>query len=156
MTLVPPRSLAALAPIPGLPVARGRLLRAVVATVADASTSDNQAYYAGFEDTSGGGLRGGLYESIATGAGQVLIVRRLAFVPGVWITGSLVVDGQAVDGQVKVTAPRGLSGTVAFFGSKVVARIGRRTIKTSIGHVLRTRLARAAPPPAAAAAFRLP
>lgn len=156
LTLVPPRSLDAVAPVPGMPGRRGRALRAALATVADAATSDNQAYYAGFDDTAGGGLRGGAYESIATGRGQVLILRRLEYVPGVWLTGSVLVNGQTVDGIVKMTAPGELSGRVAFFGSKIVARIGRRTLKTTIGHLLRTRLARPETRPRAVLPFRLP
>jgi pimeloyl-ACP methyl ester carboxylesterase len=157
MTLTPARSLAEVAPVPGLPGRRGRVLRAALATVADASTSDNQAYYAGFDDTGGGGLRGGMFESIATGQGQVLILRRLEYVPGVWLTGSVLVDGRQLDGIVKVTAPAGQpEGRVAFFGNRVVARLGRRTLKTTIGHLLRTRLARTGARPAAVSTFRLP
>ncbi|MCW2990187.1 MAG: hypothetical protein JWM73_781, partial [Solirubrobacterales bacterium] len=76
---------------------------------------------------------------------------------GVWLTGSVLVDGSHLDGIVKVTAPAGRpAGRVAFFGTKIVARLGGRTVRTTIGHVLRTRLARAPARPAASSAFRLP
>lgn len=157
MALVPPRSLAAVAPVPGLSGARGRVLRATLSTIADASTSDNEAYYAGFDDTGAGGLRGGMFESITTGKGQVLVLRRLEYVPGVWLTGSVLVDGRRLDGIVKVTAPAGQpDGRVAFFGDKVVARLDGTTVRTTVGHLIRTRLAKAASRPAASAAFRLP
>ncbi|MCW2990318.1 MAG: alpha/beta fold hydrolase, partial [Solirubrobacterales bacterium] len=121
MVLVPPASLAAVAPVPGLPASRGRILRATLNTIADASTSDNEAYYAGFDNTGAGGLRGGFFESITTGRGQVLVLRRLEYVPGVWLTGSVLVDGSHLDGIVKVTAPAGRpAGRVAFFGTKIV------------------------------------
>jgi pimeloyl-ACP methyl ester carboxylesterase len=142
LTLVPPLSLGAVTPVPGLPGRRGKVLRAAMNTVGDASTSDNQAYYAGFDDTSGGGLRGGAFDVIATGRGQVLIMRRLEYVPGVWLTGSVLVDGAHLRGIVKVTAPDGLGGRVAFFGRKAVARLGGRTVKSTIGHMVRTRLGR--------------
>jgi pimeloyl-ACP methyl ester carboxylesterase len=156
MTLTPPRSVSELAPVPGLPLRRGRVLRAVLSTIADASTSDNEAYYAGFQDTSRGGLRGGLYHSLSTTSGQVLVLRRLEYVPGLWLTGSILVAGQTIHGQVKVTAPGQPDGRVAFFGSKVVGRLAGRTLKTTVGHLLRTRLARSADPPAAHAALRRP
>lgn len=152
LTLVPPRSLADVRVVPGLPTRPGRIVRAAVSTVADASTSDNEAYYAGFQDTSGGGLRGGFFESITTGRGQVLVLRALRFVPGVTVTGSVLVDGRRLRGIVKVTPPRGEpGGRIAFFGDRVVARLGGRTVKTSVAHVLRTRLARTAARPAAVA-----
>jgi pimeloyl-ACP methyl ester carboxylesterase len=141
LTLVPPLSLAGVARVPGLPGERGRVLRAVFNTVADVSYSDNEAYYAGYDDTSGGGLRGGAFDSFATGAGQVLLLKAIQFVPRVKLTGPLVVDGGSVAGLVKVTAPGGMSGHVAFFGRKVVGRIGGQTIRTTIGHLTATRLA---------------
>lgn len=157
MALTPPLSLREVAPVPGLPARRGRVLRAALSTIADASTSDNQAYYAGFEDTGRGGLRGGLFESITTDEGQVLILRRLEYVPGLWVSGTVLVDGNRLEGTVKVTAPAGQpDGRVAFFGSKVVGRLGGRTVRATVGHLLRTRLARAAARPASASAFRLP
>ncbi len=54
----------------GCRVVRGRVLRAALSTVADAAASDNEAYYAGFDDTSGGGLRGGMYDSVSSAAGR--------------------------------------------------------------------------------------
>lgn len=154
MALVPPRSLAAVAPVPGLGVRRGRVLRATLASIADASASDNEAYYAGFADTSGGGLRGGRYESLPTRLGQVLVLRGLEYVPGVRVSGSVLVDGRRVAGSVRVAARGAPSGRVAFFGGRVVARLRGVTLKTTIGHLLRTRLARAAERPAFRAALR--
>lgn len=142
MTLVPPRSLREVAPVPGLTGRRAKVLRAAVSTLADASTSDNQAYYAGFDDTSGGGLRGGAYEVIPTGRGQVMIMRRLEYVPGVRLTGSVLVSGNRAAGRAEVTAPDGLGGRIVFAGPRVVARLGGRTLTTTIAHLVRTRLAR--------------
>jgi hypothetical protein len=152
MSLTPPRTLRAVAPVPGLPVNRGRVLRAVLSTVADANTSDNEAYYAGFGDTSGGGLRAGRYESIATAGGQVLILHRLAYVRGVRVTGAVLVDGSEIQGLVRVHAPGQPPGRVAFSGRRIVARLGHRTLRTTVGHLIRTRLAL----PVAHAAFRRP
>lgn len=140
MALVPPLSLNAVARVPGLPTRRGRVLRAVFSTVADVSATDSEAYYAGFDDTSGGGLRGGAYDSIASGAGQLLILKAVQYVPRVRVSGPLVVDGTRVSGNVRVTAPGGLSGRVAFFGRKVVGRIADQTLRTTIGHLTATRL----------------
>lgn len=153
--LVPPRSLRAVGAVPGVPGRRGRILRAVVATIADASTSENEAYYAGFADTSGGGLRGGLYDALGTGAGQVLTLRRYAYVPGVRVSGAVVVAGQRVDGDVKAMLPGGEVVRTAFFGDRVVGRVARRTVRTTIGHLLRTRLVSPGLPPTARAAFRI-
>lgn len=148
--LTPPRSLAQVEPVPGLPAQRGRVLRAAVATVGDAWTSDNEAYYAGFRNTGGGGLRGGGFDSIPTGRGQRLVLRRLEFVPGVRVSGSVVADGRRLDGRIRVSTPSGRpEGTVVLAGGRVRARIGGRTLRTSLGDLLRARLARAA-----AAAFR--
>ena len=140
MALVPPLSLSGVASVPGVPTAPGRLLRAAFTTVADVSASDNEAYYAGFDDTSGGGLRGGAYDSVATGAGQLLILKAVQYVPHVTVSGPLVVDGATVTGLLKLSAPGGVSARVAFFGRRVVARIAHRTYRTTIGHLNATRL----------------
>jgi pimeloyl-ACP methyl ester carboxylesterase len=152
MILVPPRSLRAVAPVPGLPERRGRVLRAALSAVADAGTSDNEAYYAGFDDTGAGGLRGGYYDSASTTRGQVLVLRRLEYVPGVRVSGSVLAEGRRLRGTVKVTAVGAPSGRVRFGGERVVARLGRRTLRTTLGHLLRTRLALHGTPPAAHAA----
>jgi pimeloyl-ACP methyl ester carboxylesterase len=156
MRLVPPVSLGAVPSVPGLPREPSRILRAAVDTVIDVVTSDNETYYAGFEDTSGGGLRGGAFDSIATGAGQVLILRRIEYVPNVRATGAVLVDGADVRGQLKITIPGGAVSHVAFFDRKVVARVAGQTLKTTIGHVSRTRLVQAAGRRAKVSRLRLP
>jgi pimeloyl-ACP methyl ester carboxylesterase len=137
-TPVPPLSLAAVAPVPGMPAEPGRLLRAAYLTVADTSDSDNQAYYAGFDDTSGAGLRAGIYDSIPGATGQVLGLYGIEFIPDVRVSGAVVIAGDGLDGQVRVEAPGGQSGTVVFFGNKLVARIGGRSYKKTFSHLVRT------------------
>lgn len=156
LTLVPPLSLGAVAPLPGIPGARGKLLRAAVNTIADASTSDNQAYYAGFDDSSAGGLRGGSFEAISTGVGEVLILSRLEFVPKVVLSGTVVVDGDGVHGRVRVHAPDGLGGILRFTDHRIHGGLGGRAVESTIGHVLRTRLATAARAVRHVSRFRLP
>jgi len=143
-TRTPPRSLAATPAIPGLPTMESRLVRAAYWTVADASDSDFESYYAGFNDTSGGGLRGGRFDSIATGNGQLLLLHSMYYVPRVRVSGSVVTSGGGARGSVKVTGPFGLSGRVFFFGHRLVGRIGKYTLRATFAEINRTRFGSAA------------
>ena len=138
-TRIPPRSLAATPIIPGLPTMESRLVRAAYWTVADTSDSDFEAYYAGFNDSSGGGLRGGRFDSIPTGNGQLLVLHRMVYVPRVRVSGSVITGSGGAGGSVKVTGPFGLSGRVRFLGHRLVARIGKHTLKATFAEINRTR-----------------
>ncbi|MDQ1679524.1 MAG: hypothetical protein QOI42_383, partial [Frankiaceae bacterium] len=156
LALVPPLSLAAVRGVPGVPGTRGRLVRAVTQTIGDASTSDNEAYYAGFNDSSGGGLRGGSYDVFAVGAAQGFDFHRLSYVPGVAISGPIGLDGSSAVGHVTVHAPGGLSGTLRYKGSRVTGRLGGRAVHTTLTTLARTRLAPVVVPPAHVSRLRLP
>ncbi|MDX6665395.1 MAG: hypothetical protein QOG68_1601 [Solirubrobacteraceae bacterium] len=144
LALTPPQSLGAVAALPGVPGLRGKVLRAAVDTLLDTADSDNESYYAGFTDTSGGGLRGGFFESHATGAGQLLTLHRIQYVPRVALSGKMLIDAQLVIGGVRVSAPDGLSGRVLLLGASVVGRLGGRVVHTTLGRLQRTRLTPAA------------
>ena len=146
LAAVPPRTLAGVAPVPGLPDLTGRVLRAAVDTVADAVTSDNQAWYAGFDRTGRGGLRGGLYRSYPTAGGQYLSLIGYEYVDGVAVSGTVVADGSELYGEARLTAPDGRRSRFSFFGGRVVGRIGGRTVKATIRHLVRTRAPRTDPP----------
>lgn len=151
---IPPRTIERVASVPGVPGRTGRILRAAVSTVADAATSDNQAYYAGFDRTGRGGLRGGLYRSFATAAGQVLQLVGYEYIDDVPVSGTVIVDGTRVFGDARLAEAGGDTSRFAFFGNRVVGRIAGRTVKTTIRHLLATRVARADPPAVAAALRR--
>ena len=156
LALVPPLTLAAVRGVPGVPGTRGRLVRAVTQTIGDASTSDNEAYYAGFNDSSGGGLRAGSYDVFAVGAAQGFDFHRLSYVPGISISGPIGLDGSSAVGHVRVHAPGGLSGTLRYKGTRVTGRLGGRAVHTTLTLLARTRLAPVVVPPAHVSRLRLP
>ncbi|MCW2968224.1 MAG: alpha/beta fold hydrolase [Solirubrobacteraceae bacterium] len=145
LALIPPLSLSAVRGVPGVPGARGQVVRAVTQTIGDASTSDNEAYYAGFNSTSGGGLRGGFYDVFAVGNAQGFAFHKLSYVPGVSISGAVGLSGSDAAGHVKVHAPGGLSGTLRYKGTDISGRLGGRAVHTTIITLSRTRLPAAAP-----------
>ncbi|HVP03796.1 MAG TPA: alpha/beta fold hydrolase [Solirubrobacteraceae bacterium] len=121
---VPPRSLAALAPAPGVRGLPGRTLAAVVATLADAQVDGYAALYAG-DGTSiaEGGLRGGLMR----GTAKILRLQRLVFVPGVTVTGTM--DIETGTATVKVSGS-GAHGRVTITADRLIAALGRVHVNT--------------------------
>lgn len=141
---VPPRSLAAVRAVPGLPGARGRVLRAAVEAIADSQQTSDESYYAGFSGGGGGGLRSGHFESFSLGAATGLQLHHVAFVPGVAVTGTIGAAGSQLAGRLRVAAPRGLSGRLAFHGSRVSGTLGGRRVRTTLRVLERRPAARAA------------
>ncbi len=119
---VPPRRLADVPRLPGVAGARGRVARAVMLTLADAWTSDNSAYAAGYLDTSGGGLRAGRFEAIPTGIGDLLGLHGLSYVPGVRVTGAVFAENGRFTGRSASALPEVSGGRCA---STVRACAGR-------------------------------
>jgi pimeloyl-ACP methyl ester carboxylesterase len=140
LAVVAPRSLAGVRPVPGVRGLRGKVLRAAVAAVADASATDNEAYYAGFNDGAGGGLRGGFYTVFAIGTVQALTLHKDAYVQGVRVSGRAAVDGSNVAAQLTVRAPAGLSGTLRIRRGKVTGRLGGRRVSGTLAVLRRTRV----------------
>jgi len=153
--IVPPLSLSAVRPVPHLPLALGKVLRATATTVADAAFSDDEAYYAGFDDYSGGGLRGGHYTAITTGAGDLLLLKNVQYVPHVVVSGSAVLSGTTLVAKVRVTAPGGISGRVTI-GRRVSGRLNGRVVSTTQKLLNRTRVGGTPPAFRPVQAFRLP
>jgi pimeloyl-ACP methyl ester carboxylesterase len=153
--IVPPLSLAAVRPVPGLPLALGRVLRAATTTVADAAFSDDEAYYAGFDDYSGGGLRGGHYTALTTGAGDLLLLKNLQYVPGVVVNGNAVLSGTTLVAKIHVSAPGGIRGHL-MLGRRVTGVLDGHHVSASQTLLNRTRVGATPPAQRPVQAFRLP
>ncbi len=141
---MPPRRLADVEPTSGVPGPRGRVLRAAVATVGDAWTTDNESLYAGFNDTSGGGLRSGRFSIVPTGSGDLLVLRQMVYVPGVTVNGAVVAAGGQFTGRIVVRAPQGLSGRLRLVNGRVRGTLGHRRVAASERALVRATIAKAA------------
>lgn len=128
--LVPPRTLADVRPLRGIVGPRGRVAAAAVATVADARTTANQSYYAGFDDPSAGGLRSGRFEILPTGSGVLFVFHDDVYVPGVTITGTVYSSGGRFSGRVRVRAGR-YSGTLRLARGRLTGRLGGRRVRAA-------------------------
>ena len=106
-----PRTLAALTHAPGTPGDRGKVLRAAVATLNDVRESSYELGDAGFAGRTGGGLRGGTWK--LTGQ-TTFALDRVMWAPGVSVSGRVGALLGRYRGTVRVSAPRGLGGTLRF------------------------------------------
>jgi hypothetical protein len=140
-----PTALEQLAPHRGTPGDRGRVLRAAVDTVGDVRESFFQNADAGLPSTGGGGQRGGTWHT----RGQTgFVLRGVEWCPGVKLTGRLTSRLGRYDGVVRVSAPKGLGGSLRFdrrrgvtgvLGGKRVklpARAVRGAVEPALQHVL--------------------
>lgn len=155
LAIVPPRTLDSVRTVPGVAGLRGKVLRAATTTVGDAAFSDDEAYYAGFSDYSGGGLRGGHYTAISTGAGDLLLLKQLIYVPGVTVTGTAVLSGTTLVAKIRVTAPDGLSGRLTI-GRRVTGVLGGKRVATTASILSRTRVGTTPPAFRPVQRFQLP
>ena len=135
---VPPRRLADVGALPGVPGDRGRVVRAATETITDALTTDNESYYAGFSAAGGGGLRGGAFQVFPADTGEGLSLNHLSYVPGVALTGALGAEDRLVAGFVSIRAPGGLSGHLHYAGNRVTGRLGGRLVHASLRVLART------------------
>jgi pimeloyl-ACP methyl ester carboxylesterase len=139
---VPPRRLADVAPTSGVAGPRGRVLRAAVSTVGDAWTTDNESLYAGYQDATGGGLRRGHFSIVPTGSGDLLLMRKMVYVPGVRVDGSVLAAGGQFTGRIRVTAGR-YSGRLRLRDNRVSGRLGRRGVHATARALRRATIAAA-------------
>jgi pimeloyl-ACP methyl ester carboxylesterase len=137
---VPPLHLADVPAPSGLAGPRGRVLRAAVATVGDAWTSDNESLFAGFDDGTLGGLRGGHFSIIPTGRGDLLILSHMVYVPGVTVDGAVVAAAGQFVGSIKVRAPGGLSGRLKLTASRITGKLGGQRVSVRAHSVVRARV----------------
>lgn len=125
-TPVPPPSLAAVRPLPGL---RGRVGRTVTAVldgfvalerIAVAATLEAEAVLP--PGASFGGLHGGYAKFAADG----LVLDRFAFVPGVTVSGTLPLkDGRLLPKPLRVGGWAAAHGTVTIKNGRVLGRLGK-------------------------------
>ncbi len=153
---VPPRRLADVPGTAGVPGERGRVLRAAILTIADARTTDNEALYAGFSDDSGGGLRRGTFGILPVGDGDLLLLRRMVYVPGVVVEGAVISSGGHFSGRVRVDGPDGLSGVLDLNAGRVSGTLGGRQVHVSARALRDARVASRRPGPRPAPALPLP
>lgn len=146
LAAVPPRRLADVAPTSGVPGARGRVLRAAVTTIGDAWTTDNESLYAGFQDSSGGGLRAGHFSIVPTGEGDLLIMRNMVYVPGVRVYGNVVAAGGSFTGRIRVFAGH-MTGRLQIRDNRVSGRLGGRAVHATARALRKATIAANGPSP---------
>jgi pimeloyl-ACP methyl ester carboxylesterase len=122
---VPPRSLKVYRRATGVPGRRGRIMSAVLETVADAQISVLQNLMAGIGG-AGGGLRGGSFRGASTGASITL--RRYAYLRGLPVTGRLRFTSGFPRGVLTVAGLA--SGRLTFLGQRgVLGTLGGRPVR---------------------------
>ena len=98
---------------PGTSGSRGRVVSAAIVSSLDARVSVLQDLFAGFEQLSGGGLRGGSYDLKGS---DHLVLRRYRYVSTVAVSGTLTLGPSATKGRVRVNGPGRLDGTLVLDG----------------------------------------
>ena len=125
-----PRSLAAVAPAPGVSGKRGRTLAAAAETLADALAIVRQAWGRGEAPIRG--LRGGRLVPAAEG----VVLERYSYVPGVWLSGSLEYAALTdygptrLDGSVRVGGPAASKGALVA-GVRLRGTLDGRLVRSS-------------------------
>jgi pimeloyl-ACP methyl ester carboxylesterase len=154
---IAPRSLAAVRAAPGVGGARGKVLGAVSATLADARRQ-TLGYALTGTTIAAGGLRGGRMHGSLFGATATLTFSKLAYVPRVQVSGTATIDlrtGGAATARLTVSAPKNLKGELRLSGGRLSGRLGGRRVASraviaaagardgvpSVGALLRARLA---------------
>jgi pimeloyl-ACP methyl ester carboxylesterase len=131
----PPTRLAGVRPARGVPGARGRVLSAIALTLRD--VGDDALTELIFDPADpdlarGGGLRAGSYRVAGNGA---LLLRRLAFVPGVGLSGRVSSFGRPRRrrGRIRVDGRRGVpSGLITIRGGRATGTLGGRRVSARL------------------------
>jgi pimeloyl-ACP methyl ester carboxylesterase len=127
----PPRRLGRVRPVTGVPGARGRVLAAIGLTLRDVSDDALTTQIVDPEKPDlarGGGLRAGSYR---VDIALALQLRRLAFVPGVRLTGRVesFFRPRRRRGRIRVLGGRGVpGGVVTIRGMRVRGTLGGRSV----------------------------
>jgi pimeloyl-ACP methyl ester carboxylesterase len=131
----PPSRLGRVRPVAGVRGARGRVLAAIGLTLRDIRDDALTALIFDPEDPDlarGGGLRAGSYR---IGVAAALRLRRLAFVPGVRLTGRVhsFFRPRRRRGRIRVLGGRGVpSGVVTIRGARVRGMLGGRRVRARL------------------------
>ena len=131
----PPARLGRVRPVAGVAGVRGRLLAAIELTLHDVGDDALTAQIFDPEDPDlarGGGLRAGSYR---VDLALTLQLRRLAFVPGVRLTGRVksFFRSRRRHGRIRVLGGRGVpSGVVTIRGSRVRGTLGARRVSARL------------------------
>ena len=144
-----PRSLARVTPLSGVRGDRGRALATVGLTLRDVlEDAVTELIYAPDDPdlARGGGLRHGHYR---IGGGGTLLLREVAYVPGVRITGRIRRFGERrQSGRLRISGPGVPAGLLQVSGKRVEGTLGGRRVRATLRLV--------PPSPAAAAAAARP
>jgi hypothetical protein len=126
----PPTRLRQLGPAPGSRGRRGRVLTALALTLKDVSDDSLTNLILDFHDPDlarGGGLRNGRYRIDGDGR---LTLRKLAYVPGVRVTGFIRRFGEGSQrGRLRIAGPATPDGHVRIFRNRVRGRLGGRRVR---------------------------
>jgi pimeloyl-ACP methyl ester carboxylesterase len=129
----PPRRLRQVPPASGTRGIRGRALRALAMTVRDVSQDAPTQLVLDPRDPDfarGGGLRGGRYR---IDGDFTLHLRRVAFVPGVRVSGRLRrFEDARQSGRLRLSGPATPDGALRVSGRRVVGRLGGQRVRGSL------------------------
>ena len=131
----PPRRLGRVRPVAGVPGLRGRVLTAIELTLRDVGDDALTALISDPEQADlarGGGLRAGSYH---VDVALALRLRRLAFVPGVRLTGRVesFFRPRRRRGRIRVLGGRGVpGGVVTIRGTRVRGTLGGRRVSARL------------------------
>jgi pimeloyl-ACP methyl ester carboxylesterase len=137
----PPRRLRDVQPTAGVRGVRGRALGALALTLRD--VAEDLSY----TDLAGGGLRGGRYRFDDD---STLNLRRVAFVPGVRVSGRLrLFSFRRQRGQVRLSGPATPDGLLLVRGRRISGRLGGRPVsaRLAVPSGIAAAARRAVPPP---------
>jgi hypothetical protein len=130
----PPLRLGEVSPAAGMRGARGRALRALAMTVRDVSEDSVTQLILEFGDPDfarGGGLRGGRYR---VDGDSTLHLRRVAFVPGVRVSGRLNrFEDLRQRGRLRLSGPGTPDGALRVVGRRVSGRLDGQRVTGSLG-----------------------
>ncbi len=137
VTPLAPLSLAEVQPLAGVPGKTGRILHAVLQTEFDAvldfgfRTQVDPLAFLHTTHISGAGLRGGRFVvDLGHEGGGVLRLRRLEYLPGLRVSGTLRgLGGRRERGRLRIDGPPDASGFLRVGGGRVRGRLGGRPIR---------------------------
>jgi pimeloyl-ACP methyl ester carboxylesterase len=126
----PPTSVRRLSSAPGSRGRRGRVLTAIALTLKDVFEDSLTNLILDFRDPDlarGGGLRNGRYR---LDGNSRLILKRLAYVPGVRISGFINRFGEGSQrGRLRIAGPSTPNGRLRLFRNRIAGRLGGRRVR---------------------------
>jgi hypothetical protein len=129
-----PLSLRELRAAPGVSGARGRAINAVQLTVLDVTLESLSALFASSDfKLHGGGLRGGRWSVDLGGKGPFMRMRRIEYLPGVFVSGTVHGLGTRRElSTLRLSGPRTPDGTLRIGFKTITGVLGGRPVHSRV------------------------